>query len=53
MKTGAIIESLNKFSGARFYVIAKNRNFWVAINLVQRIFFNFTSSFLLVYTNQF
>ena len=51
MKTVAIIESFKKFSGADF-VIAKNRNFLAVINPVQRISFNFTSSFLLVYTTQ-
>lgn len=53
MKMGAIIEEFKKILWNRFYVIAKNGNFWVAINPVQRILLNFTSSFLLVQTTQY
>ena len=48
-----LLHRVLKNSWSRIYEIAKNRKFWLAINPVQRIFFNFTSSFLLVYTTQF
>ena len=51
MKIVAIIESLK--SSLEQIVIAKNRNFLAVINPVQRISFNITRSFLLVYTTQF